>query len=209
MMTLRLRRQTIMIITCMLLLVGPVVSIWLWLSGALGQRLYFGLDTHSTGILLGCLLGQIYIWSPHSRLFRDRSLLRVGGVVAVLALGLASVGLRESFPTWVQGVVTTPLFSALAAVVLVAAIACKGGFLVSCLRHPIARRLGLVSYSLYLWHIPVMYLVGRLLADKVAYRYTVVISVVLAYLVAELSYRFVERPFLKLKTRYEPATSAK
>lgn len=206
MMWMRLQRRTIMLTTASLLAIGPLAGVWLTWSGAPSQRLYFGLDTHSTGILLGCLLGQIYIWLPESGLFKDRRFTRFAGLVAVGALIVFAVGLRGDFPNWVQGLVTTPLFSLLAAAVLITAVACEGGILIACLRNPISRRLGLVSYSFYLWHIPAMYFVARLLAERVSFRFTLVISIALAYALAEASYRYIESPFLRLKSRYEPPT---
>lgn len=204
MMGLKLRRRTIVLVTACLIAVGPILCAYLTWAGAPSQRLYFGLDTHSTGILLGCLLGQLYIWRPESGLFQEHKSTRIVGFVGAAGLIFAAVCLRGELPSWVYGMLMTPLFSLLAALVLVAAVACSGGLLVSGLCNPIMRRLGLVSYSLYLWHIPAMYLVARLLSERLPVRFTLVISVALAYLMAELSYRFVEQPFLRLKDRFEP-----
>lgn len=64
--------------------------------------------------------------------------------------------------------------------------------------------LGRISYSFYLWHLPILYLpvsrelVARLPAGRLTG--TVVLFIVSAA-VSALSYRFVERPFLQRKAR--------
>lgn len=61
------------------------------------------------------------------------------------------------------------------------------------------------SYSLYLWHVPVFLLIGR---EAGAYAPAVrcLAGLALAALLAHLSYRFVERPFLARKARRSPAS---
>lgn len=199
----RLTRRTIMLVTALLMIFGPVVSALLWLSGTSEGRLYFGLDTHSTGLLLGCLLAQFYIWGVADRLFLDTRFLRWGALLACFALIVIAVGMRTSAPGWIAGILMTPLASILAGVVVLAAVACREGLFIRLMTTRIMRRLGRVSYSLYLWHIPVMYFVAWQLADVLAFRYTVLISFALAYVIAEISYRVVESPFLQMKTRFE------
>lgn len=60
--------------------------------------------------------------------------------------------------------------------------------------------LGDISYSLYLWHVPVIFVVAILLPGWLG----VVLSIVGSLLAAALSRRFVELPFLRLKSRNHP-----
>jgi len=61
------------------------------------------------------------------------------------------------------------------------------------------RFIGLISYSLYLWHLPILYLAQRAatrLPQDARIWFMVVIGFTVAVPVAFLSYHFVERPFL-------------
>ena len=60
------------------------------------------------------------------------------------------------------------------------------------------RMVGLFSYSLYLWHLPIIH------GDVPIFQGVPLLLVVpAAFLVAYLSYQFVERPFLKRRHRQE------
>ena len=71
-------------------------------------------------------------------------------------------------------------------------------------RHPVRwffetppmRFIGLISYSLYLWHLPVIHVMIPIFAGV-----PLVLRAVCAVLVAYLSYQLVERPFLKRRRR--------
>ena len=66
------------------------------------------------------------------------------------------------------------------------------------------RAIGRMSYSLYLWHLPVYRWVSRGLPD-VPWIPRYAIAVVLSFVVAALSYRFVEQPFLRRRRAVAPA----
>ena len=60
--------------------------------------------------------------------------------------------------------------------------------------------LGLRSYSLYLWHVPIFLMVASNLGDRpVPLKVAVGLGSALA--LAELSYRFVEQPFRRRRAR--------
>jgi peptidoglycan/LPS O-acetylase OafA/YrhL len=69
---------------------------------------------------------------------------------------------------------------------------------------PLIKRLGQVSYGMYVYHMFTLHIVRELLA-----RYGIeivgvlfVFGLLLTTLIAELSYRFYESPFLKLNKRF-------
>jgi peptidoglycan/LPS O-acetylase OafA/YrhL len=65
------------------------------------------------------------------------------------------------------------------------------------------RRIGMVSYGMYLYHLVVMHFVAKMLtALSVSWRIHYFIATVLATAVAELSYRFYEARFLAMKARF-------
>jgi peptidoglycan/LPS O-acetylase OafA/YrhL len=62
------------------------------------------------------------------------------------------------------------------------------------------RLVGRRSYGLYLWHLPVLHMVsGAMFAAGVGFWLTVAVALVATAVVTELSWRFVESPFLRLK----------
>jgi peptidoglycan/LPS O-acetylase OafA/YrhL len=146
--------------------------------GANMTRLYRAPDTHSEGLLLGAAL----------------AILRQKGFVAGEWAG--KLGLALTIPTALAGAwhFGLPVFE-LGALLLVAAAVGSTEIARALSVRPLVW-LGTLSYSLYLWHYPVLWAFNahnRLLA--------LVVSFVLAW----LSYRYVEVPFRRRRTRLEPA----
>ncbi len=134
-----------------------------------------------------------------------------GGALA-LALVAAFVGwlylLHGNFETYWEGAPLLYVWH------MVIGVLVAGGILAllhapAWLRWPLANPLvafvGLVSYSLYLWHLPVIAWVDRfLLADHDGYLLVPLLAIAgpLSLLVAALSYAITERPFLRLRVRF-------
>jgi peptidoglycan/LPS O-acetylase OafA/YrhL len=75
---------------------------------------------------------------------------------------------------------------------------------------------GVASYSLYLWHAPIVIWLGGGHYDGAALRFTVpgwsfpgllAVALPLAIAVALVSYRVIEAPFLRLRRRWSPAAA--
>ena len=66
----------------------------------------------------------------------------------------------------------------------------------------VPRFFGRISYSLYLYHLPVILTVAYFLSHY-RYRFQLIADFVFSIGVAMLSYQFVEKPFLRLKRRFE------
>ena len=96
------------------------------------------------------------------------------------------------------------LFASFYLVLVLIAVFESGDSFVSILRMPILRFLGLISYSLYLFHQPVTGLLhGRILhtipsLETHSGRWVTLLSLVVALSLAAFSYFFIERYFLKL-----------
>jgi peptidoglycan/LPS O-acetylase OafA/YrhL len=67
---------------------------------------------------------------------------------------------------------------------------------------------GVASYSLYIWHDPiVVWLSGRSWLPH-AYHWQLLIAGVVSVVVALISYQLIERPFLRLRRQWSPASAA-
>jgi peptidoglycan/LPS O-acetylase OafA/YrhL len=149
------------------------------LHGAGMNRLYRAPDTHSEGLLLGATLAY----------------LRQRGFVAGEWAG--KLGLALAIPPVVAGDwrIGLPIFE-LGAVLLIAAAVSETDISRGLSVRPLVW-LGTLSYSLYLWHFPVLWAFhanDRLLALAVT------------FLLAWLSYRYVEQPFRRRRSaRVEPS----
>ena len=79
------------------------------------------------------------------------------------------------------------------------------------LTHPIVEYLGNLSYGMYMYHAMVIYVLYHLLYQRVSMEtyyliaYPLVVALTIA--IAALSYRYIEKPFLRLKDRYKPGVS--
>lgn len=76
------------------------------------------------------------------------------------------------------------------------------------MRMPILARVGVVSYGMYLFHMLSINTVERLIAvaDIHADAVIFVLSLLVTYLAAEVSFRLFESPLLRLKSRFQPST---
>lgn len=92
-------------------------------------------------------------------------------------------------------------------------IVVKEKFLVRLLDKPFISYLGKISYGLYVYHFAVVWFVRRIrdlsVPEPIAKPLTFVISAVLIYFVASLSYKYFEKPILDLKDRYFPLREAR
>jgi peptidoglycan/LPS O-acetylase OafA/YrhL len=155
-------------------------------TGSGVSRIYFAPDTHADPILIGCLFGSLFATQ------RAPALGRLGGPIA-LATVLASVIVSEWLPLLKP---TSPLRTlfAFACGFLILAVA-EGHFVARLLSaHPLVF-LGRISYSLYLWHVPLLVATGAAVYDGRPIRSAFVVC--LAIVVATSSYYLVERPLRK------------
>jgi len=166
---------------------GTVALALLVYRGALGALgvsagyLLYAPETRSVGLVLGCLAGVAFSYGLVRRIplvLATAMLVPTGFAVAVLGLYSRS-----------DAIVLLPLFCVAASVVLLACVLHPEWWFARLIDRAWLRGLGRISYGLYLWHIPIYVAVGW------------VAGLPLAILVAVLSYRFVERPFLRRRYR--------
>ena len=161
----------------------------LGLSGASWNRLWFGPDTHADGLVLGCLLAFL-----RRRGLHVPSWMGWLGLMFFLGVIAWNLPLGDAGPAIAFGL--GPL--ALAATVLVGA-ALEPGLFSRCLACRPVVWLGMISYSLYLWHMTVFWLFN--------WRHPF-IALPVTLLVATVSYYKVEKPLRSAHRRKRAAVEA-
>jgi peptidoglycan/LPS O-acetylase OafA/YrhL len=154
------------------------------------------------GIVFGCVLAMV-LADPAAVAARTRRALWWGGAVSALGVGaLAIVFWGNPEPQWRP--VSFTLFAAFYMCAIGLTVMHTGHRWLRVLRNPWLTRLGLVSYPLYLTHLPVMHFTPVLLA-----RAGITSGVLLAgatwvgvFAAAIALHRFVERPALAMKSRW-------
>lgn len=183
----RLDRRAAARLVLALFAAAAVVGVWrlaLTERGLLLESLYQRTDTRADALLLG--VAGYLAW--RHRLVSDtviRSLGCVGAVTLAVAWWVA-----EPSSLWLFRGGFTVLAVATAAVVAAAAVG--GGIVARVADAPPLRWVGSVSYSLYLWHLPIYIWVRRALAESPLW-VVVVVAVPLSFLAAVLSHRVAER----------------
>ncbi|MHB1161865.1 MAG: acyltransferase family protein [Chloroflexota bacterium] len=193
-----LSRRTILLATALAGLASAGLMAWIGGFGAQVDRAYFGGDTHAFPLLFGCLVALAAAWLPRSSLAAaSRPMMRASLTVAV-AFGCWVFVADRTSPIVYLG--TTQLLSAGLAIVVLQVVQLPTGPLVAVLRWPPLVTLGRVSYGLYLWHLPIYHLID-ITTTGVPVPWLVALKIGISLLAAAASYRFIERPFLRLKGR--------
>ena len=180
-------------------LAGALASVALaWIlfePGSAVSRVYYGTDTHAVGLLAGVALALV--WSP-SALRRATPgrwagpVLDAVGVFAVAFVVLSFLRVHDyDLALYHGGYLWLALFTALLVAVLAHPAARLGGLLAQ----PPMVWLGLRSYSFYLWHWPVLVLTRPGIDVSLPRGVLVPLQLLAVLALADLSYRYVERPF--------------
>jgi peptidoglycan/LPS O-acetylase OafA/YrhL len=174
-------------------------------AGYGSDRIYYGTDTHSDGLLIGC---AIAFWLASHQ--RTRVHQKAGGLLKA-ATGLAAAVLATLFVlgTLSRAPIEIPLAVLACGALLVGAVAEQlPAFLKRLLSCEGAVLIGRRSYGLYLWHYIVLGAASALYPAEVHSPRRIVTAVtvgavfIMTFIVTELSYRFVELPALRLKRRF-------
>ncbi|MFX4287260.1 acyltransferase family protein [Janibacter sp. G349] len=159
------------------------------------SRVYYGTDTRAHQLLVGAAVGAFVSGGPGSV---SRDLVRTVDLwcrrlaMPALLVVVSAFWWADRAQSAILEGLAVPL-SLLITVVLVAATSPASSITQRVLALEPLRRIGMISYGLYLWHWPiVVFLNDQVLPVPTAAR--VAVQVLLTVLLSWLSYRFVERP---------------
>lgn len=159
-------------------------------------RVYYGTDTHAFGLLIGALL-SLLLTSTSKEAKADSWASTSTGVIAGTIGSFALIGYLAQLVwmvadlefTYRGGLVLTSLLGA----AMIWGVVRETGPLTWLFRTRVMRWLGQRSFSLYLWHWPVVMLL-RELSDAPAWLLGL-LSLPVSCLLAEVTYQLVENPF--------------
>ncbi len=174
-------------------------SMPLWVHRA--DHLYFGTDARTHQLLAGAFLAHLHISGRFDQRTAGQLLFRVAlGVSAAVLVGIV---LFNGDRNWYLGGGGLVLVTVAATVVVGGAVYSEGRWWSILVTNRPIVHVGKRSYALYLWHYPV-----ALWWDQLALEAPVIGPLVVSLLLAEISFRLVERPALRLKDR-APAGAAR
>ncbi|WP_062613886.1 acyltransferase family protein [Trueperella bernardiae] len=166
-------------------------------NGTNATTVYYGTHTHLFGIAIG--IGLAFLWADGSLLGRAhwRQFSAWYGWAALALLLVFMLILPDTGPwAYVGGM----FLASLLAVVLIASMLVPGSVLAMMGEWRVPRWIGTRSYGLYLWHWPVLVMVGvayPVAFGSVAYLLRSLVAVALTAAICEVSYRYLETPVRK------------
>jgi peptidoglycan/LPS O-acetylase OafA/YrhL len=158
--------------------------------------------------LVGAVAATLYVAATERRLL-PRERLR-SAAIAISLLGLAAlvlcilfwqdgVVLYQPGASWGWDVLLYPLATGISYSSLLLGIVWGSPLIRGIFEFRALRFVGNISYSVYIWHLPIIHLPWPILLP--ATPFTILLRILLIFLVAYLSYQLVERPFLQRRRR--------
>ncbi|QIL46623.1 acyltransferase [Vagococcus coleopterorum] len=180
-------------------LVSGLLSIglmWVLYNPESIDRVYYGTDTRLFTLAFGCSLAFIWPFYLLEDNFntKEKRIIDSVGVVSLLGLiTLAFVLSEYKKVLYPGGFVLVGLLATL----LLATIVHPSSRLGKVFSHPWLIWLGKRSYSIYLWHYPILVLTTPVKTIGTLYPLLMLLQLALIILAADMSYRFIELPFIR------------
>ncbi|MGX6961162.1 acyltransferase family protein [Vagococcus xieshaowenii] len=180
----------------LLAVILSVISMMCWYSPGDINRAYYGTDSRIFTLLMGSLLAFIY---PYNRLKvtmpkkMTRSFDGVGTLMLVI-IGIFVLMGNEYQPFLYQGGF---LLITLASTLILAVVIHPATTLNRLFSHSLLRWIGMRSYSLYLWHYPIIVLTTPMKIAGVYHWTLMFFQTILMFVLAEMSYKYIETPIRK------------
>lgn len=160
------------------------------------SRIYFGTDTRAFSILLGAALAIVW---PSARLSANvttelRKTLNIAGIVSLIALIVMMIFIQEDGTFLYYGGMY--LASAVTAI-LIAVIVHPASSIGKIFSFKPLLWIGVRSYGIYIWHFPIIVLLGIAVKTETISGAKIVLALLLTFVLSALSFHFVEEPIRK------------
>ncbi len=190
-------------IFAVLLLIATTVA-WhrsgLWIGEGSYERIYDGTDSRFDELLVGCaaalMLAAGWLQNRGLQAVIRYAYLPSAAFIAILVAKPMSHQVMSAYG-WI-------LIELSLAFLLCWFVTTTRGFLHDLLEIPPSIWIGRISYGLYLWHYPIFCKVGGLRLPSFA---KVCLMFAVTFAVAVFSHYYIERPFLRLKSRLKPCVA--
>lgn len=183
----RNRGKVFAAVTAVLAMISVVLMGVLYSPDGDPSRVYYGTDTRAFSLLIGALAAIQKEYHIIKVKLRGKLWAVIGSISVLILIGMMMLISSYSSFLYYGG---QAIVSVLAAFV-VYAVTVSRSLLNIILDSSILKWIGDRSYSIYLWHYPIIVLMS---GGKRAAWWIVILEVVLSVGVAELSYRFIETP---------------
>jgi peptidoglycan/LPS O-acetylase OafA/YrhL len=196
----RLRKAAIVPVLVVAILLVGFHRFTLWSGENSWHRIYNGTDTRLDELLAGCAAA----FALNLGWLRNRTALRTMRCLApisALFLGGLVVKPMSHHVMCLAGWIGIEIAGG---VVICWLVTCSKGFAHRILESQPLVWIGKISYGLYLWHFPIFW---KLEGMNIPNGLKSCLMFTTAFAVAALSYHFVERPFLRLKSRMTPRST--
>ena len=174
-------------VTLMLALISVILMIVLFDPQQDASRVYYGTDTRAFSLLFGALLAILWEYRMVPRRL-SASVNMVLGSVSFAVLLVMTIAINGSSNFWYRG---GQFVGTILTVLVIYTVSGRKLWLSRFLSNPVLKWIGDRSYSIYLWHYPIILLISK--GIKASWWITL-IEIVLSVVLAELSYRFIETP---------------
>ena len=174
-------------VTLLLALISVILMIVLFDPQQDARRVYYGTDTRAFSLLFGALLAILWEYQMVPRRL-SASVNMVLGSVSFAVLLVMTIAINGSSNFWYRG---GQFVGTILTVLVIYTVSGRKTWLSRFLSNPVLKWIGDRSYSIYLWHYPIILLISK--GIKASWWITL-IEIVLSVVLAELSYRFIETP---------------
>ena len=174
-------------VTLLLALISVILMIVLFDPQQDASRVYYGTDTRAFSLLFGALLAILWDYRMVPRRL-SASVNMVLGSVSFAVLLVMTIAINGSSNFWYRG---GQFIGTILTVLVIYTVSGRKTWLSRFLSNPVLKWIGDRSYSIYLWHYPIILLISK--GIKASWWITL-IEIVLSVVLAELSYRFIETP---------------